>query len=117
MIDPSLIVFLATVIVVFFLVGRFQIQTYLLVKKIQFVAKRQGATWDFWTDHARLSAFVFSPEQLLASSDTEEMASTKRQLLHHRNGMRRALLLMGAIMLLGFVVGIGIPLARAIVGR
>ena len=117
MLNAPPIVFVVTGLVVFFLVGRFNIKTFLCVRAIQEIATRQGSTWDFWGNPERMSAFVLRPEKLRNSLDSEEMSAAKKRLLDHRKTMWRAIFTGWAIMLLGFICAIAVPIATALLSR
>jgi hypothetical protein len=112
-----LTVFIVTGLAVCFLFGRFNLRTFAFVRGIQAIAKRQGDTWDFYGNVERMSAFVLRPEKLREPLDSEEMRVAKERLLDHRKTMWRTLFTGWAIMLLGFICAIAVPLGTALLSR
>jgi hypothetical protein len=92
-----------------FFVGRFNLRTFWLVRGIQGVAKREGTRWYFYRDFQRRSAFVWRPEDLLEPLDSEKMRAAKQRLLDHRKTLWRTILTSCAIMLVGFICAIAVP--------
>jgi Na+-transporting NADH:ubiquinone oxidoreductase subunit NqrB len=109
-----LIVFIVIGLAVCFLFGRFNFRTFSFVRGIQDIARRQGSTWDFYGNVERMSAFVLKPEKLLEPLDSD---AAKQRLLDHRKTMWRTIFTGWAIMLLGFVCAIAVPIGTALLSH
>jgi hypothetical protein len=105
-----LIAFIAAAFIAGALAVRFNVRTYRLVRDIQRVAEHEGTTWTFYGDPQRTVAFLFRPGQLVDSSDSIALRACKESLLTHRRSLGRTLVITWAIMIVGFVLAVGLPL-------
>lgn len=113
----SVTIFAATGIIVGWMVLRFNLKTYSIVRDIQRVAEREGTTWTFYGDPRRPFLFLFRPEKLIDLSDSIAVRVSKEALLDHRKHLWRSLLITWGIMIAGFVLSAGVPLGYALLGH
>ncbi len=110
-------IFAATAIIVGFMVLRFNLKTYSLVRDIQRVAKCEGTTWSFYGNPQRTFLFLLQPEKLIGSSDSVALRSSKENLLDHRKRLWPTLLITWGIMIGGFVLLAGVMLGHALLSQ
>jgi len=103
-------IFVLGVIGAFIVTGRYHLKTAEIVRHIQALYGKEGRAWPFWTDTKRHMQLFYAPEDLIDTSDGEEIVAAKKRLIAHRKATMKTVMCAWGIMFLTFIGCVSVPI-------
>ena len=107
---PFLLLFLGFLAAIYVAIS-YNVRTYKLQRRIQHLARSQGAEWGMWGDLEKMTAFVVKPDDLVLPAGDSEMLAAHHALLAHRQSMIRTAVKAGSFLVAGFISFVVVKLA------
>lgn len=119
-INPSEWVHLSPYLVLLGFVGamvvalRFNLKTQRIVNQVHEVSLDEGCNWQFWKNYRHILLFIFKPNLLIESSDSQDLVKAKSELIDHAKMVRATVLYVCLFIIAGIAAAVAVPITVAL---